>query len=249
LLWGLTLMTNPALSSVLPFLLGWIAWRAHKQGRKWIGRTVATVALACLCCAPWTIRNYEVFHAFIPTRSILGLQLAMGNNSEVKDYWLGEGHPIHDEAERQKYIAMGEIPYMKEKEGEAIRYIFTHPVRESHLISRRFINIWTGGTPYPIRAFLRVKSWWFRGVLLINVALALLMAWGIIFLIRRRSPFAIPLAAFPIIFPCAYYMTLALPRYRLPIDPIISLIAAVAILAFADPSGIYHQRIGSRNAS
>lgn len=244
LLWGLTLMTNPALSSALPFLLGWIAWRAHKQGREWIGRSLATIGLAGLCCVPWTIRNYEVFHAFIPTRSVLGLQLAMGNNAEVKDYWLGEGHPIHDEAERQKYIEMSEMPYMKEKEGEAIHYIFTHPAREFHLISRRFINIWTGGTPYPIRAFLRVQSRWFRGVLLFNVALALLMAWGIIFLFRRRSLSAIPLAAFPILFPWAYYLTLALPRYRFPIDPIVCLLAAIGIVTLMNPRAPDSQTAG-----
>jgi hypothetical protein len=31
------------------------------------------------------------------------------------------------------------------------------------------------------------------------------------------------------VFPCAYYLTLALPRYRHPIDPILMLLTTVAI--------------------
>ena len=238
LLWGFTLMTNPTLSSALPFLLGWVAWRSRRQGRPWLGRCAAALGIAALCCVPWTIRNYRVFHAFIPTRSVLGLQLAMGNNAEVKDYWLGEGHPIHDAAERQRYMEMGEIAYMRMKERDAIRYLFTHPAREAHLIARRFLNIWTGGAPYPILAFLRVKSLWFRGVLLFNVWISLGTLWGIVVLFLRRSPYAIPLSVFPLIFPWAYYLTLALPRYRFPIDPILVLAAAVAIVSIAKPGNL-----------
>lgn len=232
LLWGLTLMTNPALASALPFLLLWLAWRAHVQSRPWketLGRATAAIALAALCCVPWTARNYSVFHTFIPTRSVLGLQLAMGNNDFVKDYWLGEGHPIHEQSEREKYVEMGEVAYMEEKEREAIAYIFSHPAREAHLMSSRFIYIWTAGTPYPLRALLRVKSLWFRGVLLFNIALSLLMLWGMIAMALRRDIYIVPLAVFPLIYPCAYYLTLALPRYRFPIDPIVVLLAAIGI--------------------
>ncbi|HXT87531.1 MAG TPA: hypothetical protein VN745_10945, partial [Verrucomicrobiae bacterium] len=51
----------------------------------------------------------------------------------------------------------------------------------------------------------------------------------IILLAARRSIYLVPLAAFPVVFPCAYYLTLALPRYRLPIDPVVMLLAAIAI--------------------
>ncbi|HTC40511.1 MAG TPA: hypothetical protein VK703_03015, partial [Candidatus Acidoferrales bacterium] len=52
---------------------------------------------------------------------------------------------------------------------------------------------------------------------------------GIIILFRKRSPFAIPIAAFPVIYPWAYYLTLALPRYRLPIDPVVMLLLALSM--------------------
>ena len=234
LLWGLALMTNPTLASVLPFLIAWMAWRAYKQQKSASVRTILAgpilaLAIAALCCLPWTIRNYKVFHHFVPLRSILGLQLAMGNNANAKDFWLGEGHPIHDAAEREKYIEMGEIAYMQEKQHEAVGYIASHPRREIHLIWVRFVSLWAGGATHPVRDFLLVHSLYFRGVLLINIFAAVGAFAGIVALFWRGNPYAFPLAVFPLIFPWAYYLTLSLPRYRLPIDPAVMLLTAFAI--------------------
>ena len=87
LLWGLTLMTSATLASLLPLLLGWLAYRRHKQGSPWLAKPLLAAAVAVLCCVPWTARNYEVFHAFVPLRSILGLQLWVGNNPDAQDRW------------------------------------------------------------------------------------------------------------------------------------------------------------------
>src|SRR6202046_3442929 len=75
LLWGFTLMTNATLIALLPFLLGWLAYRAQKQRRQWIGRAALSIGILVLCSVPWTVRNYEIFHSFVPLRSGLGLPL------------------------------------------------------------------------------------------------------------------------------------------------------------------------------
>jgi hypothetical protein len=238
LLWGLALMTNPTLASLFPLLLAWMAWRAYKHRGPTLSWTVFTrpllaVAIAALCCVPWTMRNYIVFHHFVPLRSILGLQLSMGNNAEAKDFWLGEGHPIHDADERDKYVQMGEIAYMQEKQHEALDYIASHPRREAHLIWVRFVSTWAGGATHPVRDFFLVHSLYFRGVLLFNVFAAIGALAGIVALTWKRNPYAFPLAVFPIVFPWAYYLTLALPRYRLPIDPVVMLLTAYAIASLS----------------
>jgi hypothetical protein len=229
LLWGFALMTNATLLSLLPLLLGWIAWRARREGRPWLARPALAVGVVVLCCMPWTIRNYAVFHTFVPLRSILGLQLWVGNNELAKEVWLGELHPIHDTAERAKYVQLGEIAYMQEKRRDAIHFMVTHPRIEAHLFASRFVAIWTGGTPNLVRDFLRDKSLQFRGVLLFNVAIAFGTLLGILILIRRRSVYWFPVAVFPVVFPCAYYLTLSLPRYRHPIDPVLMLLTAIAV--------------------
>ncbi len=228
LLWGFALMTNASLLSLLPFLL---VWAAARDSQPRASRVAAAALVIVLCSIPWTIRNWRTFHAFIPLRSVLGLQLWCGNNPDAKVVWLGDNHPIHDQTERDKYVEMGEVPYMREKERNAIRYILTHPAREAHLIAGRFVMIWSAGTPAPVSDFIRSKSLWFRYVLLFNTVVAFGTLAGLIILFVQRSPYAIPAAVYPVIFPWAYYLTLALPRYRHPIEPVLILLTAICIHA------------------
>src|SRR6202046_519176 len=71
-LWGFTLLTNPALATTLPFLLGWGVYRERRSGPG-LGRLfagpAAALGVAVLCCVPWTVRNYAEVHKFIPLRS------------------------------------------------------------------------------------------------------------------------------------------------------------------------------------
>ncbi len=248
LLWGVALLTNTTLSAALPFFLGWLAWRAQKRQEAWLGRVCLSVGVAVLCCVPWTIRNYRVFHEFVPMRSILGLQLWLGNNDQTQDVFLGDLHPIYNADEREKYIQMGEIAYMRAKQSQAIQYMLAHPAREAHLIGNRAIAVWSGGTPNPLKDFFHVGSAWFRFVLLFNLVAAVGALLGIIALFRKRSIYAFPAAVFPVVFPWAYYLTLVLPRYRLAIDPIVMLLTAVALAELLRPSrrsgaeGLLHTR-------
>jgi hypothetical protein len=241
LLWGFALMTSAAMTSLLPFLLGWLAIRARwhsraaspsparNEARSLLTGPALAAAVAILCCVPWTIRNYQTFHTFVPLRSVAGLQLWLGNNPESRYIWLGTLHPIFNADERARYIAMGEIAYMREKRQLAFQFMASHPLREAQLMWHRFLAIWTGGTPYPLRDLLRVHSLWFRFILLFNIAASIGALAGIVILFRAGHAYAFPLAVFPIVFPCAYYLTLALPRYRLPIDPVVMLLAAIAV--------------------
>ena len=230
-LWGIALMTNASFLSLLPLLLAWAAWRT----KAW--KNAALLAgVVVLCCVPWTVRNYAVFHTLVPLRSVLGLQLWVGNNPQAKVQWLGENHPIHDSAEREKYVQMGEIAYMEEKRRAAVSYIFTHPAREAELIGGRFVALWTGGSLSPLHDFLNSRSAWFRYVLVFNIATALAALWGMIRLFRARNSFAFPVSMFVVVFPWAYYMTLALPRYRSPIDPAVMLLSCCAVLTLKTPA-------------
>ena len=124
---------------------------------------------------------------------------------------------------------MGEIAYMQQKKQEAVAYMLSHPAREASLIFYRAVSIWSGGTPYPLEDFIGTPSLRFRWVLACNLIAALGAFSGIVMLFRERSQFAVPVSAFPLIYPWAYYLTLALPRYRLPIDPIVLLLLAISV--------------------
>jgi len=225
LLWGLALMTTPTLGVLLPFLAGWLAFR---DGWK---RPALAGAIAALCCVPWTARNYQVFHTLVPLRSVMGLQLWIGNNERTEQVLPGRLHPIDSQAERDRYTELGEIAYMREKREQAFAFMRAHPAVVAGYMARRFVATWTGGTSHPVRGLLRAAVP-FRFVLLFNLLAAAGAVAGILVLYRRRSPYWFPAAVFPIIFPCVAYLTLASARYRHPIDPALLLLAACAFTTF-----------------
>jgi 4-amino-4-deoxy-L-arabinose transferase-like glycosyltransferase len=232
ILWGVALMTNATLLAGLPFLLGWMAYRARRTagGRRWYAKPILAGATIVLCCVPWTVRNYEVFHSFIPLRSALGLQLWMGNNDADKNGFPGWLHPINNLAEQRKYIAQGEVAYMSEKLRLAVTWMLGHPRREAELFKQRLIATWAG-TPDPVRDFFKTHSLLLRTVFISNFLAAISAVAGvaIAFANRRIREFAVPLAAFPIVFPFAFYLSQALFRYRYPIDPLVLLLGAIAM--------------------
>ena len=229
LLWGFTLMTNGTLAALLPFLLGWLIWRARQRGERWVARPALAAGMIVLCCVPWTVRNYVVFHSFIPLRSVLGLQLWLGNNDQYHDQFPGWLHPIDSPSERAKYVRMGEIAYMQEKRREAVHWMLSHPKREAQLFEQRFIATWLA-TPHPVRDFLSSRSLLIRTVFVTNLLASLGALAGIVVLYRdgRMRLYAFPVAVYPIVFPIVFYMSQALLRYRYPIDPIIMLLTAMA---------------------
>ncbi|MFZ3215780.1 MAG: glycosyltransferase family 39 protein [Candidatus Acidiferrales bacterium] len=228
LLWGFALMTNPALGSLLPFFLGWAAYRAWKQGQLHVSRPALAIGIAVLCCVPWTVRNYVVFHRFIPLRSTFPLELWLGNN----DYFDPESNiappanPAREEV--HEYIRMGETAFMDDKWRKAVRFITTHPKLEAELYGRRFVETWTGMAE-PVEGFRDADSPVVRVVLISNTLAAIGTLFGILALLRARSAYAFPLLIGPIVYPLVYYATHASLRYRHPLDPVLMLLTAVAI--------------------
>lgn len=242
LLWGLAVMTNATLLALLPFLLFWLALRDAQRSSARPAKPVAAVAaviakpaivatIALLCCAPWTIRNYRAFHAFVPLRSVFGLQLWLGNNDLTPGQWPGRLHPIDNSAERALYASQGEIAYMHQKMQRGADFIRSHPMQTARSTAGRFIAMWTANTsagamPHPIRDFLRHPDFWPGLVLAWNLAIPVTALAGLIAMLRRRNPYAAPLAIFALVFPLTYYLTLVQPRYRHPIDPVLMLLAS-----------------------
>jgi len=229
LLWGFTLMTNATLLAGLPFLLGWMAWRLRERNKRWLAQAAVVCGAIVLCCLPWTARNFAVFHHLIPLRSPLGLQLWLGNNDQVRDDFSGWLHPIDNIAERAKYVRMGEVAYMNEKQREAMRWMISHPRKEAILFKDRLIATWAG-RPHPLRDFARapllirivfVSNWLATAAMLIGIAVFCFEA--------QLRAYAVPLTAFPIVYPFAAYLSQALLRYRYPIDPMVLVLAATGV--------------------
>lgn len=230
-LWTLSLLTNPALGILLPFFLVWLIFRsASESHRARKLQALLCFAIIFLCCAPWTIRNYVRFHRLIPLRSNLSFELWLGNNDIFDEHAVGGTQRITRFGEVRLYTQLGENAYMDEKHHLAMDFVRTHPSLEVRLTFRRITATWLG-TEHPLRDFLSADSLLVRSIFLYNAGLTFATILGTVMLFLRRYPFAIPLALVPVLFPLIYYATHSSLRYRHPIEPILLLIAAFAILS------------------
>jgi 4-amino-4-deoxy-L-arabinose transferase-like glycosyltransferase len=230
LLWGLALMTNPSLGSLLPVLLGWAAYRAWKAARLRLSRPLLACGIAVLCCVPWTVRNYLAFHRFIPLRSNLPFELWLGNNEQFDEQSQLVPAADPERFEIRSYIRMGETAFMQDKWEKATAFIRTHPKLEMILYGWRFVATWTG-LEKPIEGFRDAESTLVRLVVVTNTLAAIGGLCGIVVLFVKRDPYAFPFAAGPIVYPVIYYVTHTSLRYRHPIDPVVLLLAAIAVVA------------------
>jgi Dolichyl-phosphate-mannose-protein mannosyltransferase len=230
LLWGFALMTNPSLGSLLPLLLGWAAYRAWKKRQLHLSRPALACAIAVLCCAPWTVRNYLAFHRFIPLRSNLPFELWLGNNEQFDEQSQVVPPANPERAEIRNYIHMGETAFMQDKWEKAKGFMRAHPRLEITLFARRFMATWTG-VEKPIESFHDTDSSLVRLVLISNTLAAFGALCGIVVLARSRNAYAFPLATVPIVYPLIYYVTHTSLRYRHPIDPVLLLLVAIALAA------------------
>jgi len=230
LLCGLSLLTNPSLGALFPFLFVWLAFQQRKSPGPSFRLPLLAATVAILCCLPWTIRNCTVFHRFIPLRSNFPFELWLGNNEAFDDQSPNLRARVTIYGEVRRYVQLGESAFMDEKWSKATTFIAAHPRLELRLTRDRFVAMWLG-TPHPFRDFLGSDSLLARISLLANALVASGTLAGVALLSTRRNPFALPVAAFPVVFPCVYYFTHASLRYRHPVDPALLLLTAVTLVA------------------
>ena len=228
-LWGAGAMTNAAMVSTLPFLVGWLAVQLRARRARWRELTLVSMAMFALVISPWFIRNYVVFHRLILFRSNFGLELWLGNNPQNPGIWSWWLHPNENPEEGEVFARLGEIGYMSLKQREAIDFIKADPREFYEQTLHRFADNWTG-IDEPLGDRLR-GPWYVVTVLLINAFFPLLALPGTLLAYRRGNRYAYPFAMAVLVFPLVYYVTHTTARYRHPLDPLLCVLAAVGALA------------------
>jgi 4-amino-4-deoxy-L-arabinose transferase-like glycosyltransferase len=225
--WALALLTNPAMGLLFPVFLGWFAWQAHKSGAAWRG-PIAVAVLACLLgIAPWTARNYAAFGEFVPIKSNFGLEFWLGNNPDVKIIWSWWRSPASDAAESAEFQKLGEIPYMREKQSEALAFIEERPGTFVDSSFDRFVDTWTA--LWDERADPWVNALHAGAAYAAFCSIFSLLALAGLLLARRADAVGtFPLSAALLLFPLTYYVTHSAVRYRHPIDPVMTVLAVYA---------------------
>jgi 4-amino-4-deoxy-L-arabinose transferase-like glycosyltransferase len=227
-LWAFGAMVNPGVVSALPPLALWALWPLRRRFATAGRLALASSLIFAAGITPWTIRNYVVFHKFIPFRSNFALELWLGNNPGVPDSWSPWLHPNDDPAEAAKYAQMTEIPYMQEKQQEAIRFIRIHPLDTLNFTLHRFANNWLGMDQSPSEIWSHV-SLQVKLIVLGNCLFPLLSLLGALFAYREQNEAVLPLALVMFFFPLVFYITHASTRYRHPMDPVMLILAVYAL--------------------
>lgn len=222
-LWAVGALINPSILTVLPFLALWAIWPLRHDLARSARLAAAASLIFAVCIAPWTIRNYVVFHKFVPLRSNFGLELFLGNNSEVPDTWSPGLHPNENPVEGAKFARMTEIPYMEEKQREAFAFMRTHPLDSAHYAFRRFSENWMGiwDSPFDLWSHMPLGG---KLIIVWASAFSLLSFLGVLFAYRAGKEESLPFALMMLIFPLLFYITHPSLRYRFPLDPIMQVL-------------------------
>jgi len=143
--WGLASLFSPILGFVFAAVIGYefFALRRHAG-------LVPLVAAFAAIQAPWAIRNWMEFQAFVPTRSNFGLELRVSNRPEsfalmednVSHGVMRRFHPGLNEEEARKVAAEGEMAYTRSAMADARAEIRRDPARFLRLTSERFWRFW-----------------------------------------------------------------------------------------------------------
>src|SRR5208282_5692136 len=228
LLWGFSLLTNPALGALLPFLVGWLLYRRRGNRGEQLRLTLLPLAMILLTCLPWTSRNYVQFHRLIPLRSNFPYELWSGNN-EIFDEHSREVNRITRYEQVRLYAKLGEDDFLEDKRQKATEFIRTHPALYAQLLGRRIVATWLG-VESPWQDFFRAESLLVRLILIWNALTLLGVLAGLLRLLLARNPFFLPVAVYPLVFPLTFYIAHTSLRHRHPCDPILALLLAIALL-------------------
>jgi len=227
-LWAIGALINPALLSVLPAFGIWLIFQLRKRELPWLRVSVMGALVFCAGIAPWTIRNYIVFHQFVPLRSNFGLELWLGNNPGSTADDTPYQHPDDNLQEAEQYRQMGEPAYMALKQQEALHFMRSNPADDAALTLHRFASTWLGASD-PFQDTWARENWAARSGALFQVAFSLLALWGLLLGFRSHNADTPVYALALLLYPAVFYLTHASLRYRHPIDPIMILLAASAV--------------------
>jgi 4-amino-4-deoxy-L-arabinose transferase-like glycosyltransferase len=205
----------------------------------WRGWRPAAVlcVVAALTVLPWTIRNYETFHAFVPVSTQFGSALAGTYNSEARAdkknpaSWrtlkrVDDYRPIFN-----RVRSTPEPVLEKELRRASLEFIKAHPayvLTVAWWTTRRMLDLagmdWSIHTAGTISAS---RGWAIAGVICFWV-FAVLAIGGAFTAGARAAPWwlwTVPL----LMYLSVVFLVVETPRYRTAIDPFIVLLAALCV--------------------
>ena len=224
LLWGIVALNGTSLLAFLPAAGLWAWYRCLKNGKRSLAGVVLASVVFFACIAPWLIRNYETFGHFIFIRDNFGAELRLGNGDGADGRLMLSLDPPHDPVAMRQVQAMGEIAYIAMRKQQALAFIKADYARFAGLSAKRFIIFWALPTQvtHPIWLGPAKDS--------LFLASSVLTFCGLALALRQRRPGAWLMLWLMLFYPAIYYFVYALPRYRHPIEPEMTIFCVFLLL-------------------
>jgi len=219
---GLAALLRQSILLFVPFLLLWLIWELKKQGVRWWYFTVPIVVIVLLI-APWTLRNYKVYHQFLLLNSNSGYALYASNNPNLGTDWRNDVVvvPVPEEL-----MGQNEAQLDRALTQRGIDYIFSNPGRYLLLTLNKtleYFRFWPSADSSDMSNLNRMLSF---GLYLP------FMLFGLGLSVMRWRSFGV-LYVFMVIHTGTYLLSWPSPRYRLPVDAVLMVFAGLALLELA----------------
>jgi len=256
---GLGALCRPIFLVFAPFAAAYVGWFAGAKARWYSMAVLLAASLAVI--GPWTIRNAVLFRHFVPIANGFGLHLWWGNNdvsrgdaddrhlSIAGDLWHERVNELTDGAQRQSakeseerllavYPRLDEIEQDHLLAHEGMEWMKRHPGAFLRLSGMRALELYS--------AFSRTRTQnedvSRRNQLIAASSFYPVLAVGLIGAVvaGRRQRAAIIVHAAIASITMAYVLTTACTRFRLPLDPLWILLAAVTVTTAWERLGAKH---------
>ena len=215
---GLAILTRETVLYFVPLGALWLAWR-REGGRR---RAALFAATAVLVVAPWTVRNWVAFGAFVPVSTAGALNLWQGNARLTRQQVYDEYRTVHGKIAQYEHArrrgveaVLARQPWwiFEKLRDELPAYWAVH--------AQPIVNLERGayGTVPRPRALVAVAI-----VLAPYLLLLVLFVAGVAWLPADRL--SLLLLGFLVFYVLLHVVTHGYPRYRLPSLPALFLVAA-----------------------
>lgn len=221
-------MTALVRQSILPWYvvqfgaLCWVAWRAGALQRAVPALTIAGVVLL-LCIAPFTLRNYRVYGEFLLLNSNTGYAMYSAQHPlHGTSFQAFTAAPLPDDLD----LSLNEAQLDRELLRRGLAFVAADPVRYLRLSASRaidFFMFWPSGETTLLHNVGRVASY---GVFLPFFVHGLWLS-------RRTWRRYWMLYAFGLVYTVLHLLTWAMIRYRLPVDAVFLVFAALSVQALS----------------
>lgn len=234
---GIAVLLRQVMLLVVPFLVLWLAWALMRRSPKGKKRNIFTQSILLilfpiiLCILPFTLYNLIRFHRFVLLNTNAGYAFFWANHPIYGSHFIpilpSEG-PSYQDLIPPPLRGLDEAALDHALLKKGLQFVLADPVRYFKLSLSRvpvYFKFWPEETSSTISNLARIASfgltfpWMLTGVYLALKAGQL-----------HPKAEAFPLILFTTVYTAIHLLSWALIRYRLPVDAVLVLFAAFAIV-------------------